>query len=235
MASGDAGKYWAKGCKLGEQIGGVYVDKIQVGLIFNPPWSQSTIIVSETFARLPIAFMHPYAETLVGELKASSFSLLDTYPTPTYVSSRPIAFQDAPIRYISTSQPNSAIVCLFCPLSTTSSSEPFPPPNLVHSSTSAALLSLIASRFPHLNATLLVLPFPRILPPAPKVLGNSDFSHLSDDEYQWSAGMMGIVHTLLFSAVGQKPGAPWQTPSNSKASGAASARNRAPVNDGMYI
>ncbi|KAF5342752.1 hypothetical protein D9757_014510 [Collybiopsis confluens] len=225
LASGHAGKYWAKGCQLGEQIGGVYVDKIQVGLVFS--LETAAVVVSETSTRLPIAFMHPYAQTLAGQLKASSFSLLDIYPTPTYVSSEPIPFHDAPIRYLSTTQPDSAI---------TSSAERFAPPNIVHSAISAALLSHIASTSPNSNATVLLLPFPRIPAPAPKVLENSDFLHLSEDVYQWPVETMDVVHTLLFAAIGEKSDAHWQTPSNSKPAGTGgSLKNRSHIDDGMYI
>ncbi|KAE9393619.1 hypothetical protein BT96DRAFT_959032 [Gymnopus androsaceus JB14] len=223
LAFGDAGKYWGKGCSLEKQSGAIYVGETQVGLIFNPSWSKSTIVVSETFARLPVVYMHPYAEALIDQLKPASLALLDTYPTPTYVSSEPIAIQDAPIRYLSTHQINPAI---------SSSAERFAPPNLIHSTTSAALMSYVQS-LPRtdLKATLLLLPFPRIPKPAPKVLGRSDFSHLSEDEFQWSETMMNNVQKLLFVAVEEKSGSSWHTPANSKPTGSRSA----PVDGGMYI
>jgi hypothetical protein len=31
IVSGDAGKYWGRGCQLGEQTAAVYVNKVQVG------------------------------------------------------------------------------------------------------------------------------------------------------------------------------------------------------------
>ncbi|KAJ3890304.1 hypothetical protein GG344DRAFT_88927 [Lentinula edodes] len=233
VVSGNAGKYWAKGSSLGEQTGAVYVNDTQVGLVFTPSWSKSTIIVSETFARLPVANMHSYAEKLVEHLKPSSIVLLDTYPTPIYVTSQPIALQDAPIRYLSTHQVDHTISSL---------AERFSPPNFVHSTTSAALMSYVASTpqttsRPDLKATLLLLPFPRIPTPAPKILGRSDFSHLTEDEYQWSEVMMNIIQKLLFVAVGEKPDA-WHTPlnsSSSKSSVNVFVKAQVPIDDGMYI
>jgi len=200
------------------------VEETQVGLIFNPSWSQSTIIVSETFARLPIIYMHTYAEALVNQINSSSISLLDTYPTPTYVSPEPIAFEDAPIRYVSTHKIDPAV---------SSAAKRFAPPNFIHSTTSAALLSYVGW-LPRtdLKATLLLLPFPRMPKPAPKILGHSDFSHLSDDEFQWSETVMSTVQKLLFAAVGENPDSVWHTPTNSKP---ISGLRRAPVDSGMYI
>ncbi|KAJ3723455.1 hypothetical protein DFJ43DRAFT_1091905 [Lentinula guzmanii] len=237
LASGNGGKYWAKGCSLGKQTGAVYVDKTQVGLVYHPSWSRSNIIVSETFARLPVAYMHSYAEKLVKELKPSSVVLLDTYPTPTYVLPQPISLQDAPIRYLSTHQVDPIIASL---------AERFSPPNFVHSTTSAALLSHVASSVApsnsdsELKATLLLLPFPRISAPAPKILGRSDFSHLSEDEYQWSRDTMNTIHKLLFVAVGERldDSASWHMPVNrsgSRSSDDVPVRAKPLVDDGMYI
>ncbi|KAJ4488198.1 hypothetical protein J3R30DRAFT_3434010 [Lentinula aciculospora] len=232
LASGNSGKYWAKGCSLGKQTGAVYVDEIQVGLIFNPSWTKSTIIMSETFARLPIAYMHSYVEKLIKELKPLIIALLDTYPTPIYVSPQPIALQDAPIRYLCTHQVDPTIA---------SSVERFAPPNFLHSTTSAALLSYVASSVSSsaFKTTLLLLPFPRIPARAPKSLGRSDFSHLSEDEYQWSGNMMNVVQKLMFIAVGEKSDeSAWHLPVNSNNIQSAvdvPARAKVPVDSGMYI
>lgn len=114
-----------------------------------------------------------------------------------------------------------------------SSAERFAPPNFIHSTTSAALLSYVGW-LPRtdLKATLLLLPFPRMPKPAPKILGHSDFSHLSDDEFQWSETVMSTVQKLLFVAVGENPDSVWHTPTNSKPT---SGLRRAPVDSGMYI
>ncbi|TEB21770.1 hypothetical protein FA13DRAFT_1741598, partial [Coprinellus micaceus] len=61
IASGRAGAFWARGADLGEQQGGVYVDKIQVGLLFIPaslsPSSSSSpaplVLISSPFSPSP--------------------------------------------------------------------------------------------------------------------------------------------------------------------------------------
>jgi len=90
MASRDAGRLWARGANLGEQIGAVTVNGVQVryvflislsfpidisditdpnmeqmGLAFRPSWTTSTIIVSEALSKLPLCAMHRYAETII--------------------------------------------------------------------------------------------------------------------------------------------------------------------------
>ncbi|KAJ3839476.1 hypothetical protein F5878DRAFT_616356 [Lentinula raphanica] len=240
LASGNAGKYWAKGCSLGEQTGAVYVDETQVGLMYRPSWTRSTIIISETFARLPVVYMHSYAAKLIKELKPSRVALLDTYPTPNYVSPYPIPLLDAPIRYLSTYDASDAIA---------SSAERFSPPNFIHSTTSAALLAYIASSSSlvestsldsELRATLLLLPFPRIPSPAPKLLGKSDFSHLSEDEYEWSRDMMNTVHRLLLVEVGEglDETTRWKLPvdvGGKTSVDVPAMRAKVVVDDGMYI
>ena len=42
---------------------------LQIGLVFNPPWTKSNIIISEVFSELPLYAMHPYAETIIDSLK----------------------------------------------------------------------------------------------------------------------------------------------------------------------
>ncbi|KAF5366242.1 hypothetical protein D9758_005744 [Tetrapyrgos nigripes] len=230
FASGDAGKYWAKGIKLGEQAGSIYVNKIQVGLVFAPSWSKSTVIVSETFTRLPLNYIHDYAEFILNELKPNSVSLLDVYSSPTYISPEPIAQQDAPIRYLSTAPADST---------SKSTAQPFSPPNMIHSNTSAALMSLIASDpSQSLKGTLFLLPFPKIPTPPPKTLKSSDFSHLSEDEYQWSESFMNTAQNILFAAVGESisdgEAAAWHTPKNSHPP-TSSAKASTFGEGGMYI
>ncbi|KAF9070677.1 hypothetical protein BDP27DRAFT_1292211 [Rhodocollybia butyracea] len=216
VAFGEAGKYWAKGCKLGEQSGGIYVDGVQVSLIFTPSWSRCTIVVSETFTRLPLTLMHPYAKHLIDELDPSRIIMLDTYPAPTYVSNVPIAFQDAPVRFVGNA----------------TSFERFAPPNVIHSTTSAAVLTYAAFAFES-QPTLLLLPFPRIPSPPPKTLANSDFSHLSEDQYQWDDSTMVDVHRALLGGGAE---AEWRMPSNSsRPSQAINLKNRPMVDGGMFI
>ena len=85
IASGDLGKYWAHGAKLGEQTAGVFVNKTQVciftkvvctfiqngqiGLVFSPSWTDATVVVSEVTSRLPVWAMSKYAKTIIDSLK----------------------------------------------------------------------------------------------------------------------------------------------------------------------
>ncbi|THU93311.1 hypothetical protein K435DRAFT_861618 [Dendrothele bispora CBS 962.96] len=225
LASGDAGKYWAKGVKLNEQAGAVMVNNIQVGLVFTPSWTNSTIIISETFTRLPMNYMYDYAKFLLNELKPSSASLLDVYPAPTYISPEPIAIQDAPIRYLSTSSVDSTIE---------SNAQPLSPPNIIHTSTSASLLSLIGF-MGLLKGNLFLLPFPRIPAPPPKTLQHSDFSHLSEDEYQWSESFMNTAQKLLFHAVDEEVTEAWHAPKNSHLPTPSSKVSSTVGEGGMYI
>ncbi|ESK88693.1 hypothetical protein Moror_3032 [Moniliophthora roreri MCA 2997] len=229
---GDAGKYWAKGADLGEQTGAVMVNNIQVGLIFSPSWVDATIVVSETFTRLPIAAMAGYASALVDELALPIFpiAILDVYAAPTYISSLPISMHDAPIRYLTKSkQANPGLQ---------KNTELFEPPNLIHSTTSAALLSHIVTQDPRSLASLILLPFPRVPAPPPKTLQPSDFSHLTEDEYQWSFEMMNHTHNLLASLTGKfkNPSPVWQKPKHSKPTIGHQSSARSTVGEGgMYI
>ena len=83
IASGEAGKAWARGAQLGEQRAVVIVDELavtlillmttshidilyKVGCIFLPFWSDAAIIVSETSASLSTWKMHAYAEGIIN-------------------------------------------------------------------------------------------------------------------------------------------------------------------------
>jgi hypothetical protein len=76
IASGIAGKTWARGASLEEQSGQVSVNGVQVfitnekekkkiGLVFNPSWTKSNIVSEE----LPLYAMHTYAETILDSFK----------------------------------------------------------------------------------------------------------------------------------------------------------------------
>lgn len=90
VASGIAGKNWARGANLKEQSGVVSVNGVkvclnpsisimiiynflQVASVFNPPWTKSNIIISEVSSELPLHAMHPYAETILDSLKPSRY------------------------------------------------------------------------------------------------------------------------------------------------------------------
>ncbi|KAF9261081.1 hypothetical protein L218DRAFT_870914, partial [Marasmius fiardii PR-910] len=225
---GDAGKYWAKGADLGEQIGTVFVNDIQVGLAFKPSWTKATVLVSETFTRLPITGMHEYSSSLLSSLKPSSVSILDAYPSPTYISARPIPQHEAPIRYLCSSQVNPKIP---------RKAEPFAPPNLIHSTTSSALLSQMFTQTSNVTGTLILLPFPRVPAPAPKTLRHSDLSHVTEDVYQWSAETMNMAHRLLLHGLGEDSSSKWQKSDRDLAAGGSTTHDaRNTVGEGgMYI
>ncbi|KAG7095121.1 hypothetical protein E1B28_005904 [Marasmius oreades] len=226
-AFGDAGRYWAKGANLGEQIGAVFVNDIQVGLAFKPSWTKATVIVSESFTRLPINGMHEYSSSLISTLGPSSISILDVYPSPTYISSSLIPQHEAPIRYISSSQD----------LEMPREAQPFAPPNLVHSTTSSALLAQIVTQTSINTGTLILLPFPRVPAPPPKTLQHSNFSHLMQDGYQWSAEAMNTAHRLLLRGLGHNTSPQWQGSKRDLGiSGAATHDARSTIGEGgMYI
>ncbi|KAJ7595898.1 hypothetical protein C8J56DRAFT_713154, partial [Mycena floridula] len=188
VTTADAGKYWSRGANLGEQWGAVYVNDIQVGLIFTPTWTSSLILVSEVLTKLPIWAMDSYVRSILEQLQPSNVSLLDTYPVPSYITSEPTLFQNSPIRYLCTETVPSAFA-------SASLTEPFDPPNLLQG-TSSMFMSRIAVT-PKLKGTLVLLPNPTIPPPAPKTLAPSDFTHISDDRVQWPVATMQIVQDLL--------------------------------------
>jgi glyoxylate carboligase len=91
VAVGDVARFWSKGVNLGEQTGLITVNGIQVllcwnglpsmcldnvgqvGLIFNPPWTEAVILLSEVTAKLPPWAMHRYAQELVDSVQPSRY------------------------------------------------------------------------------------------------------------------------------------------------------------------
>ncbi|PPQ82693.1 hypothetical protein CVT25_009423 [Psilocybe cyanescens] len=189
VASGDAGKFWAKGAELGEQTGAVFVNKVQVGLVFNPTWTSSTVIISEVLSKLPLSAMHPYASAILESLTPNSLAVLDTYPTPTYATDVLIPYHDAPIRYLTSET-------LSFPKS---QAEPFAPPNLI-SSTSASFLTTTSSST-SFSRTLILLPSPHIPHAPPKVLSPSNFSQLEQDAVEWPAALINAAQDLVFHSL----------------------------------
>lgn len=78
-------RIWARGADLGEQVGAINVNKkpvcnkslfcsllilmVQVGMIFNPEWTDAIVIVSEALTRLPVWAQYPYAEYVLDQFK----------------------------------------------------------------------------------------------------------------------------------------------------------------------
>ncbi|KAK1220111.1 hypothetical protein PQX77_017150 [Marasmius sp. AFHP31] len=224
---GDAGRYWAKGANLGEQHGAVFVNDIQVGLIFKPTWTKATIVVSETFTRLPIHGMNAYASYLAITRKCS-VSILDVYPSPTYISPTPILQHEAPIRYLCSAKVDPKIA---------QAAESFAPPNLLHSTTSSALLAHIVTQTSQITGTLILLPFARVPAPPPKTLQRSDFSNLDVDDFSWSSQAMNGVNKLLLQALDENSSSGWTAPSDDRSTKESGAReSRTTIGEGgMYI
>ncbi|KAF9004660.1 hypothetical protein BDQ17DRAFT_1278843 [Cyathus striatus] len=196
IATGEAGRHWARGASLGEQTGAVMVNGVQIGLIFNPPWTKSTVMVSEALSRVPISSMHPYSEAVLDALKPECVSLLDSYAVPAYITNHPVSYDDAPIRYLSTSPTNLA-----------QEIELFSPPNLIHS-TSASFMSILA--ITNIMVSLILLPSPLIPHPAPKTIMPSNISHLAHDDVEWSVSAMNRADKLLFDAIKENIDRKWE-------------------------
>ena len=45
----------------------------KIGLVFNPAWTTSNVVVSETFSRLPLFAMHSYAKTVLDTLEPAKY------------------------------------------------------------------------------------------------------------------------------------------------------------------
>ncbi|KAJ6567564.1 hypothetical protein DFH09DRAFT_1155780 [Mycena vulgaris] len=224
VATGDLAKFWARGAGLGEQIAAVMVDKIQVGLLFRPSWTKSVVLVSEVTTRLPLSAMHPYARAVLDALQPTSVALLDTYAVSAYIAEERTLYSDAPLRYLCTDAPAPALK---------SSAQPFAPPNLVQS-TSAAFLALRAQRTA--SAALVLVPSPRIAPPAPRALEPSSFAHLADNPIPWLPALVRTSHALVFDVLAE-PGkdAVWTAPAPEKPRPGAAQERKRPTEFGMYI
>ncbi|KZV64261.1 hypothetical protein PENSPDRAFT_174709 [Peniophora sp. CONT] len=219
IATGDAGKVWAAGAPLGQQIGAVFVNGVTVGMVFAVK-GEANVVVSEATTTLPVWAMNAYAARVLELFKPSKVSLLDSYPVPMYISNAPQPFSEAPIRYLQTHsllKPTSGVL------------EPFTPPNLVQS-TSAAFLARLAFTSPSTPASLLLLPSAHMSRPRPADIAPSTSSpHETDDG--WPSDMLQEVHTLLV------PKAPaWDASKGSVRQKPAARRVLVDVGEGgMYI
>ncbi|KAG5645964.1 hypothetical protein DXG03_004756 [Asterophora parasitica] len=244
IATGDVAKYWARGAELGEQSGAVYVNNIQVGLMFNPSWTKNTIIISEALTRLPPWAMHPYASTILDSLKPSKVSLLDTYAAPSYITEDPVPLHDAPLRYLATASVVPAVK---------SAAEPYAPPNLIQS-TSASLLSLIAffalpsapvtasegepgpPTSTATAGTLILVPSPHIPHAPPKVLEPNNFTRLAEDRFEWPESTVNAAQELVFAAFDNEERPPrWVYRKERGGEGEGGRRRRDVGDGGMYI
>ncbi|KAJ7049480.1 hypothetical protein C8F01DRAFT_1036518, partial [Mycena amicta] len=205
IANGNVAKTWARGANLGEQIGAVMVNKIQVGLLFRPSWLQAAVLVSEVTTRLPLWAMRPYARAILNSIQPAKLVLLDEYASPAYISDVRIRPVDAPLRYLSTDALSIEDV------------QPFASPNLIQSA-SAAFVAHQAERF--LPATVFLVPAPYIAPPAPRTLAASNFARLQDDSIPWDHQLLQRAHKLLGKALGGDEIPSWTAPPPEKPSAA---------------
>jgi len=222
MASGYAGKIWARGANLEEQTAAVAVNGVQIGLVFKPSWTGATVIVSEVLSRLPIYAMHPYAEAIVDALKPSRVALLDSYPVPTYATDVPINFHQAPLRFIATSEDTQLLE---------KDAQLFAPPNLLQSTT-ASFLSILS--ITESNGTAVLLPSPHIPPPPPRQIAPSSISHLAQDDVEWASQLINDAQTLVFRTIGEEIKHSWTPPSN-QTKQKLPKRNTEIGEGGMYI
>ncbi|KIM43635.1 hypothetical protein M413DRAFT_443557 [Hebeloma cylindrosporum] len=223
IASGDAGKIWAKGANLGEQTATVAVNGVQIGLVFNPSWTEATVIISEVLSRLPIYAMHPYAKAILDALKPSRVALLDSYPVPTYATDVPINFHQAPLRFLSISGDAHFLE---------KDAKLFAPPNLLQS-TSASFLSIL--NISESNGTVILIPSPHIPQPAPRQIAPSNISHLTyDDDVEWDSQLINKAQNLLFQSIGEETKQTW-VPLANQTKDKLPKRNTEIGEGGMYI
>ncbi|KAF8443708.1 hypothetical protein L210DRAFT_3090432 [Boletus edulis BED1] len=198
FASGEAGVSWAKIVNLGEQQAGIYVNKLQVGLLFRPSWTSAIIVVSEaeTRTRLPLFAMTAYTTAIIGRLQPTYVAILDSYPTQLYISPRVISRENAPIRYLSLGKKPVL----------DSDLELFAPPNLLQSTTASLLNELFLrsiSEDPALRSTAIILPSPKVAPPPPTTFdGKGVAADLSDTN--WDRETLEKAHKWLFAIIGQE-------------------------------
>ncbi|KAH7922729.1 hypothetical protein BV22DRAFT_1197200 [Leucogyrophana mollusca] len=228
LASGGAGQDWARGAKLGEQQGAVYVNEIQVGLLFAPSWAGAVVLVSETTTRLPLWAMSRYAEAVVARFQPSSVVLLDSYATLGYISPDPLPPHDAPVRYLAIgSVPRSGLKL-----------QPFAPPNLVQSTSASFMTTLILRSLRNTSTTpgvLILLPSPHIPPLAPAGL-TATKSLSPNNNGTWSALTMQLVQLSVCEIICGNPNSSWEDEGLTSTHGGVLRKNLSELGEGsMYI
>ncbi|KAG2038008.1 hypothetical protein BDR03DRAFT_919064 [Suillus americanus] len=229
IASGPAGDFWANGANLGEQQGAIFVNNIQVGLLFKPSSTRAVVLVSEATTALPLWSMNKYVDDILDRLQPSAISILDVYSIQSYISSEPLPVHEAPSRYLSLRN------------ITLDPFQSFAPPNILQS-TSAAFMSAMnirtLSSSHQSNAVILLLPSPQIPRTAPSQLSSSRLSRPSGDQ-AWAVEMMVVVDKNLFGVVDAKRSGTWalrSTPAGSAFGLSKKKQNLAEVGEGsMYI
>lgn len=130
-------------------------------------------------------------------------AILDIYPVPTYISASPPSILNAPIRALQSSATNNPSLPL------PQSIKPFAPPNLIQSSVSAALSSVLeASSIP---CTLFLVPSKHI----PPSIQSSSFEPLPSRTglgyaEDWDLGLLEQV-TKAMKSIGALEEVKWDT------------------------
>ncbi|KAG2340604.1 hypothetical protein BDR05DRAFT_915633 [Suillus weaverae] len=231
IASGPAGDFWADGADLGEQQGAIFVNNIQVGLLFKPSSTRAVVLVSEVTTALPLWSMNKYVNDILDRLQPSAISILDVYSIQSYISSELLPLHEAPVRYLSLRN-----VSLLEPF------QKFAPPNILQSTSAAFMYAMnirTLSSSHQSSAVILLLPSPDIPRTAPSKLSSSRLSRPSGDQ-AWSVEMMVEVDERLLGVVGAKRSGTWALRSMSHAGStfgwSKKRQNLAEVGEGsMYI
>lgn len=228
IASGPAGNFWADGANLGEQQGAIFVNNVQVGLLFKPSSVRAVVLVSEATTALPLWSINKYANDILDRLQPSAISILDVYSVQSYISSELLSAHESPVRYLSLQ--NISL----------DPSHVFAPPNILQS-TSAAFMSAMTIRSlsssHQNNAVILFLPSPEIARAAPSKLSPSRLSRPLGDQ-AWPVEMMVEVDARLFEVVDAKRSGSWALKSTPAGNASLSKKrqNFAEIGEGgMYI
>ncbi|KAF9652500.1 hypothetical protein BDM02DRAFT_3109034 [Thelephora ganbajun] len=222
FASLEAGRVWARGADLGEQLGTISVNKKCVGMIFNPGWTDAIVVVSEILTRLPVWAQYPYAEYVLEQLKPTKLLLLDSYAASNYIQSEYFPLHKAPVRYLT----------LGSNIPAPKDFEPFNPPNLVQSTSAAflALISLVRQASPQSSTAVTLFLFPGPYRPLNQLDDlTSTVSSLNESDDLWSHRLTRSVHEVLSGAKCE-----WNL--NGKGGSSYSREKRKPQVEGnMYI
>ncbi|KAH6905770.1 hypothetical protein BKA70DRAFT_1499864, partial [Coprinopsis sp. MPI-PUGE-AT-0042] len=204
IATGQVAGLWAKGVDLGEQIAAICVNEgpgpchgRQVGLVFKPTWTQATVIVSETFTKLPFSFMHPYAAKIFEAFQPSACVPIPLDFVSTHTKT-PVRLHDARIRCLSTSERNLPPTI-----------PPFQPPNLIQETTASFLSLATFATFNSLQAIAILVPSSQTPVAPPKELLRSHIKVPVEGEDHWTTSMLQDAHKYVFKVLGEESVSEW--------------------------
>ncbi|KAF9788421.1 hypothetical protein BJ322DRAFT_1018988 [Thelephora terrestris] len=223
FASLEAGRIWAKGASLGEQLGTVAINKKCVGMIFNPGWADAIVIVSEALTRLPVWAQYPYAKYVLDQFKPTKLLLLDSYAASSYIQPKYVPLHKAPVRYIAL-ESNTSIPKYF---------EPFSPPNLIQSTSAAffSLISLSRQSSPQSSAEVVLFLFPGPYHPAnPPDDLTSTASILTENDNLWPHELTKSVQEVLSGGTHK-----WNSKGGERGSSSSREKPRPRDEGNMYL